>query len=131
MDNAISFAITYLPDSDLSVGYRYPSYIQLDPDVLRETLFFIKLILLFHGTVLSTALLTVLPRVNVEFRQHNFSKTKGKNVCSPTNNLISYIGSYISCSGIRTLCCEGHPGKQLYVKIVLRILLYALCNNSI
>ena len=78
MDNATSFAITYLPDSDLSVGYRYPSYIQLDPDVLRETLFFIKLILLFHGTVLSTALLTVLPRVNVEFRQHNFSKTKGK-----------------------------------------------------
>ena len=42
MDNAMRFAITYPLDSDLSVGYCYPPFIQLGPGVC---LFFIPLIL--------------------------------------------------------------------------------------
>ena len=31
VDNAVCFAITYLLDSDLSIGLRYPTFIQLEP----------------------------------------------------------------------------------------------------
>ena len=101
----------------------------LTPDILRATPFFIKLILLFHTTVLLTALLTVLSRVNAEFRQHNFSKTKGKNVCSSTNNLVSYIGSYIY---------YAREFEHYVMSVTRKTALYqncaqhfALCNSSI
>lgn len=41
MDNAIHFAITYQPDSDLSIGYRYPPLIQLGPIVEVSEAFYL------------------------------------------------------------------------------------------
>ena len=35
VDNAIRFAITYRLDSDFSVGWRYPPFVQLGPNVYR------------------------------------------------------------------------------------------------
>ena len=44
VDSVVRFAITYPLDSDLSVGYRYPTYIKLGPEHYLKTCMYILLI---------------------------------------------------------------------------------------